>query len=127
MSVLARRPVASLVTLSVALRCFVISTLLFLGRVLPSFDASSALLLKPSELYLEPLVRWDTVYFVQIAQRGYEHEQQTAFMPGLPLLMRWTAEFYGRDSGKLPAGAVVRAGVLWSGVASTLAVVCMYL
>ena len=38
---------------------------------------------------LESLVRWDAVYFLGIAERGgYAFEQEFAFFPGLPLLMR---------------------------------------
>ncbi len=38
---------------------------------------------------LESLVRWDAVYFLGIAERGgYAFEQEFAFFPGLPILMR---------------------------------------
>lgn len=35
-----------------------------------------------------PWVRWDAVYFVHIAEAGYEYEQMHAFYPGLPLFVR---------------------------------------
>jgi hypothetical protein len=39
---------------------------------------------------LEPFVKWDNLYFTQIAIRGYQHEQELAFMPVWPLVMRWS-------------------------------------
>ena len=35
-----------------------------------------------------PLANWDGVYFLTIAQHGYQFEQYYAFFPLLPLLMR---------------------------------------
>lgn len=34
-------------------------------------------------------VRWDAIYFSQIAQRGYVFEQEWAFGPGFPTLVDW--------------------------------------
>jgi GPI mannosyltransferase 2 len=34
-------------------------------------------------------VRWDAIYFLQIAQRGYLFEQEWAFGPGFPTLVGW--------------------------------------
>ncbi|EXC22149.1 hypothetical protein L484_016215 [Morus notabilis] len=34
---------------------------------------------------IESSIIWDNVYFVQIAQCGYEYEQSYAFLPLLPL------------------------------------------
>ncbi|KAI9227415.1 MAG: GPI mannosyltransferase 2 [Piptocephalis tieghemiana] len=65
--------------------------------------SSSSLLLSSSESpnkgaldwvikpLVEPLLRWDAVYFVHIAQEGYVYEQEHAFFPGLPLAMRFVA------------------------------------
>jgi phosphatidylinositol glycan class V len=40
---------------------------------------------------IENGIVWDSVYYVQIAQCGYEYEQTHAFLPVLPLTMRFLA------------------------------------
>jgi hypothetical protein len=35
-------------------------------------------------------MRWDGLYFAQIALRMYKYEQETAFLPGWLLVMRWS-------------------------------------
>jgi hypothetical protein len=40
---------------------------------------------------VKPFVRWDAIYFLSIAERGYVYEQEHAFFFGLPLLMRMVA------------------------------------
>lgn len=45
---------------------------------------------------IQRTVVWDGVYYVRIAECGYEYEQTFAFLPALPLLMRFlsgTSEF----------------------------------
>jgi GPI mannosyltransferase 2 len=98
---------------------------LYLAHALPSFDSSSTTL---QLAQLEPFVRWDTVYFLRIALNGYEHEQQAAFMPGLPGLMRLGAEAgrWGRGAGELEVADAVLSGMLASAVAGTVAALCLY-
>ncbi|KAH8083507.1 GPI mannosyltransferase 2 [Filobasidium floriforme] len=66
-----------------------------------AFDTSTSILLALSPTgtsdtsdklakALEPFVKWDNLYFAQIAVRGYQHEQELAFMPIWPLVMRWS-------------------------------------
>ncbi|KAJ2848556.1 ER membrane glycoprotein subunit of the GPI transamidase complex-like protein, partial [Coemansia erecta] len=74
------------------------------------------------------IVRWDAFYFVHIADAGYVYEQEHAFFPLLPLLMRVlvatvlspVASAIGR---KL---ALVVAGVLISNTAFVLAAATLY-
>jgi Gpi18-like mannosyltransferase len=61
-------------------------------------------------------VRWDSIYYLQIAQHGYQHMQDVAFFPLYPLLIRLVAVF---------TGSFVIAGVLISATAllATLVIV----
>lgn len=113
------RPITSIVKASLCARVLVVSALLVIGKTLPSFDSSSATLLELNQApaYLEALVRWDTVHFVSIAQHEYQYEQQTAFMPALPFIMRL---------GARSLEGMIWTGVLASALASALALVCMY-
>ncbi len=65
----------------------------------PGYDTSSSLLFSQSSEYghltsnspkashLSNLVRWDAIYFTQIARRGYEFEQEWAFGWGFTKLL----------------------------------------
>lgn len=59
----------------------------------PDWDASGSLLYPNLQnrfvrFIIGPLVKWDAVYFLRIAQFGYEHEQVHAFFPGFPMAIR---------------------------------------
>jgi len=47
------------------------------------YDTSTSLILPPPttflQLLLQKLTRWDAIYFVKAAQRGYANEQEWAF------------------------------------------------
>lgn len=122
------RPVLCIVVLSLALRVAVVASLLLMKRVIPSFDQSALLLLAPSEGYLEPLVRWDTFYYLKSArQEGwYARDNELAFMPGLPGAMRATGVLLSWLRGSPPGGLedLVWGGVLaaaFAGVAANVA------
>lgn len=54
----------------------------------PTLVAQSTAADRTVETVFGHLVRWDGVYFLRIAEHGYEFEQTHAFMPLYPLLMR---------------------------------------
>ncbi|BGP34421.1 ER membrane glycoprotein subunit of the GPI transamidase complex-like protein [Rhodotorula toruloides] len=122
-------PIRTIVTASLALRCLTSLLLLLVFSLVPCFDASAATLSHPVSPYLQPFVRWDTVYFVNIALEGYTHEQRAAFMPGLPKLMRAGGEgIRWLRSGKGAANGddVVLAGMAASAMATTTAAVVLH-
>eukprot|EP00730_Choanoeca_flexa_P018243 TRINITY_DN8864_c0_g1_i5.p1 TRINITY_DN8864_c0_g1~~TRINITY_DN8864_c0_g1_i5.p1 ORF type:complete len:402 (+),score=16.07 TRINITY_DN8864_c0_g1_i5:157-1362(+) len=61
--------------------------------VLHSYDTSNH-----DRLLLPGLVRWDSLYFVNIANHGYQHDQNYAFFPGLPRLIQ-AGHAIGLDAG----------------------------
>ncbi|KAJ1815789.1 ER membrane glycoprotein subunit of the GPI transamidase complex-like protein, partial [Coemansia sp. RSA 2598] len=90
----------------------------------------------PASLLLERLarglaqivVRWDAFYFVDIADAGYVYEQEHAFFPLLPLLMRALA---GTLLSPLASAvgrqlALVVAGVVVSNASFVLAAATLY-
>lgn len=66
----------------------------------PSYDSSTSLILPSRDgqgggvwwrlltALSERLTRWDAIYFVKIAERGYANEQEWAFGYGMTALMR---------------------------------------
>ncbi|RKP27861.1 GPI mannosyltransferase 2 [Syncephalis pseudoplumigaleata] len=97
------RPLRTLARLAVASRFAVFSLALASHRYIRDYDASVDTLLGPDadadgkllEPWLRPFasvyLRWDAFYFLHIAEEGYLFEQEHAFFPLLPLLMRWMA------------------------------------
>lgn len=55
------------------------------GQQLLGMEEGGSTLIKS---LLIPFVRWDALYFVEIARSGYLYEQFQAFFPFLPILMR---------------------------------------
>ncbi|KAJ2236224.1 ER membrane glycoprotein subunit of the GPI transamidase complex-like protein [Coemansia sp. RSA 1722] len=104
-----------------------------LSVFLPSVDEAKASvaflsLERLARALAQIVVRWDAFYFVHIADAGYIYEQEHAFFPLLPLLMRALTSTVlsplvsaiGRQL------ALVVAGVLVSNTAFVLAAVTLY-
>ncbi|GAA5985201.1 hypothetical protein JCM10908_002567 [Rhodotorula pacifica] len=121
-----KRPTTSIIAISLLLRLSTLAILVLANFLLPTWDAEVTTLAYPLPRLLEPFVRWDTVHFMHIALDGYTSDQQSAFLPGLPGLMRVGGEVVhriqhgGRD---VTAQDVVIAGVVASAIASTAAAV----
>lgn len=122
------RPVLTFVSGGIAVRLATLTLLFLASRVVPSFDTSALVLLPATHHYLEPLVRWDTLYFANIAVRGYLNEQEMAFMPGLPVVMhlagrgvRWAG-----GGGPVEVQEAVIGGVLATAMAGIAATVALY-
>jgi mannosyltransferase PIG-V len=82
------------------------------ARAIPSFEAYGPL----SDLVFGTFAQWDSVWFLHIAEHGYDSEQITAFFPLYPLAVRGVAEVVRSTlvAGVLVslASAAVAAGVL---------------
>lgn len=104
MLALQQHPLLSITALALAAKV-ASTTLLKLASRLGPFDSSSE-------------ERWDTVYFLKIAREGYQYEQQAAFMPGLPVLMRTAGRFSDHNA--------LLSGMVWSAIAGVGAALCLY-
>jgi hypothetical protein len=134
-----------------------IALLALLSRIVPlallhllpirTFDASASLLspptssgisLTPLTTYTPPTLRWDAIHFATIALRGYTFEQQLAFQPGWPLVMRvagegvwWAKRLFtglvsGDSSSILTSNDVVLGGVIAANAAFVGATIMLY-
>ncbi|KAM0750807.1 hypothetical protein T439DRAFT_348085 [Meredithblackwellia eburnea MCA 4105] len=99
---------------------FISFSLLFTTNLLSTsspFDSSSKLLLKSPSNHLNPLLRWDAVYFAKQATRGYQHEQDLAFMPGISIIAKF---FRVESSEAFVMSTTVAAAFAGSGAALAL-------
>jgi hypothetical protein len=73
-------------------RVMVMFLLSFLDRRIPMFDTSPQLLsreFQPSSFWnYHDGARWDAIHYLSVATEGYRWEQQLAFMPGWPAVLR---------------------------------------
>ncbi|KAJ2637287.1 ER membrane glycoprotein subunit of the GPI transamidase complex-like protein, partial [Coemansia sp. RSA 1694] len=106
------------------------------NAIIDDYDASTSLILPDASSALEGalralahvFVRWDAFYFLHIADTGYVHEQEHAFFPLLPLLMRLVAgTVLAPLAGRVDRRVVLAlAGLLVSNVSFVLAAATLY-
>lgn len=80
----------------------------------PGYDTSTSLLSVDANGQSEPLTgslkfaRWDSIYFLNIAEKGYTYEQEWAF--GYPKLLSWfvSGMYFSSNHRVLPARRLTR-------------------
>lgn len=77
---------------------------------------------------LRPFVRWDAVHFLDIAEGGYLYEDQFAFFPGVPVLIRWSGDGLHTLLGGFLCQRVlyIMIGVVLSNTSFILAAISLY-
>ena len=101
----------AIITFLVVVVRIAVSVISVLASSLPAFDSSATLVLRDGRF--ASLLRWDLFYFLHIAEKGYVYENEYAFFPGSPLLMRFGSNVL-ESIGLSPAEK--RASLLVSGV-----------
>lgn len=88
-------------------------------HLLPLFDSSPSI--DRSQWRPGHILRWDAFHYLSIAQKGYEWEQQAAFMPGWPGAIRLGGRVVA-SLGRLAGGATGEVKLLdLAGAGLTLA------
>ena len=124
-----QKQIKKLLCVAIGVRCLTVLSLLLIPCFLPAFDASASQVLTSKELWLEGFLRWDTLYFIKIAKDGYTREQEFAFMPALPWLLRKTgrlgARLFGNSHFSITAALIATS--LLANIATVIAVILSYL
>jgi phosphatidylinositol glycan class V len=99
----------NLIPLTLFLRLLILLLTYLPSAYLPPFDSSHLL------VHHSPLggLKWDAIHYTSIALHGYEYEQQGAWMPLWPLIMRyagWIGYYIMGKEGELGVEDVVRGG-----------------
>lgn len=119
-----------LLYLFLAIKTFSVLMALTSSHFLQSYNSQTELLLAGAidswdawlRKLLAPFASWDSAYFLQIATNGYELENQHAFFPFYPWLMRLGAEALERVGIPLVTGCLL-TGLFISNVCHFLTVV----
>ncbi|TFK86242.1 glycosyltransferase family 76 protein [Polyporus arcularius HHB13444] len=106
---------------------------------LPLFDSSPSIVLPPPEdgrfslrhALASAVLRWDAFHFVPIAKEGYTYENQWAFFPGTPFVIRIVgklvdAAFSFLGAHPAPGWEGILLGSMISPVLSVLSVLRLY-
>ncbi|KAF2116055.1 GPI mannosyltransferase 2 [Lophiotrema nucula] len=104
----------------------------------PGYDTSSLILLAPSkdrnvhyqsltsvDRLLLKLFRWDALYFVKAAERGYVHEQEWAFSWAYSRILSFAVRS-SSSSDHVPLLHYIRAGVIISVLCHLASVIILY-
>lgn len=110
-----------ILSLALLVRLLTTLTLWLVPLHLPAFDKSADAVLPPQDRWIQGFLRWDALYFLKIAEEGYTRENEFAFMPALPAVMRglgmaWEERWMPSVKGML-LPAVVFANVAALGAA----------
>ena len=100
---------SQLLKLFVTSKVFVLACAIISSLLLKPYVLNTELILSEEEpvngvdewvrTILTPFARWDSIYFLKIAHDGYQWEQQYAFFPLYPLLMRHLASLLSLITG----------------------------
>lgn len=131
-----RSSLSAIVRGAILSRAFVLVISLIIGSVLniPDYDSSSNLPLVPSDgldgliqRVIGRFLKWDAVYFVRIAEYGYEYEQFYAFFPFYPILMKYFAKVIMMPLWWITErSAIMLAGFIISNVSFVFSAVQLY-
>ncbi|PKY02590.1 GPI mannosyltransferase 2 [Aspergillus campestris IBT 28561] len=70
--------------------------------------------------------RWDSIYFVHIAERGYVFEQEWAFGYGYTRILAFLASFFHPSNGVGEAAVITAVGIAVSHISHYLSVLALY-
>jgi phosphatidylinositol glycan class V len=85
-----------LIRIAILYKIFVFLIILLLDSLFEDFDQSTQLLLDYEHLtffqkaifdLFKGQLRWDTLFFVEIANKGYQNDKNHAFFPLFPILL----------------------------------------
>ncbi|CRG84749.1 phosphatidylinositol glycan, class V [Talaromyces islandicus] len=120
-SAYAKHPIRSLAVLFVVWKALLFLVVAYCPG--PGYDTSTTLLTETDEsARILKFVRWDAIYFVRTAERGYLFEQEWAFSYGY--LLRGLISIFNGGNVQPPAIAVI--GVILSHVTHFVSVLVLY-